>query len=93
MFDYQKIKESAAPPRSWRSCFRRRRSAPRSARPGRSRPVRPSTPRRRSPRPMPETILVPADKLVRIPPRPGGPRRPEGSRARAASARPGRSSR
>jgi phage shock protein A len=30
---------------------------------------------------MPETILVPADKLVRIPPRPGGPRRPEGPRA------------
>jgi phage shock protein A len=27
---------------------------------------------------MPETILVPADKLMRIPPRPGGPRRPEG---------------
>jgi len=26
---------------------------------------------------MPETILVPADKLVRIPPRPGGPRRLE----------------
>ena len=26
---------------------------------------------------MPETILVPADKLTRIPPRPGGPRRPE----------------
>ena len=26
---------------------------------------------------MPETILVPADKLVRIPPRPGGPRRRE----------------
>jgi phage shock protein A len=29
---------------------------------------------------MPETILVPADKLMRIPPRPGGPRRPEGAR-------------
>jgi len=29
---------------------------------------------------MPETILVPADKLVRIPPRPGGPRRSEGAR-------------
>jgi phage shock protein A len=27
---------------------------------------------------MPETILVPADKLMRIPPRPGGPRRPDG---------------
>jgi phage shock protein A len=26
---------------------------------------------------VPETIFVPADKLVRIPPRPGGPRRPE----------------
>jgi phage shock protein A len=39
---------------------------------------------------MPETILVPADKLVRIPPRPGGPRRPEGARAqrREHSARP-----
>jgi phage shock protein A len=28
---------------------------------------------------MPETILVTADKLTRIPPRPGGPRRPEGA--------------
>jgi phage shock protein A len=27
---------------------------------------------------MPETILVPADKLMRIPPRPGGPRRTDG---------------
>jgi phage shock protein A len=33
---------------------------------------------------MPETILVPADKLVRIPPRPGGARHPEGFRARSA---------
>ncbi|MEA3010639.1 MAG: phage shock protein [Sphingomonadales bacterium] len=30
---------------------------------------------------MPETIHVPADKLVRIPPRPGGPRRPEAPRS------------
>jgi phage shock protein A len=30
---------------------------------------------------MPETILVPADKLTRIPPRPGGPRRPRGDQA------------
>jgi phage shock protein A len=30
---------------------------------------------------MPETILVPAGKLTRIPPRPGGPRRTEGFRS------------
>jgi len=30
---------------------------------------------------VPETILVPADKLVRIPPRPGGPRRSEAHRS------------
>jgi phage shock protein A len=30
---------------------------------------------------VPETILVPADKLIRIPPRPGGPRRTDGFHA------------
>jgi phage shock protein A len=38
---------------------------------------------------VPETILVPADKLMRIPPRPGGPRRPDGFRSPRGE-RPGR---
>jgi phage shock protein A len=39
---------------------------------------------------MPETILVPADKLTRMPQRPGGPRRPEAGRRprREGPARP-----
>jgi phage shock protein A len=39
---------------------------------------------------MPETILVPADKLVRMPPRPGGPRRTSEAPRTPGSQRPGR---